>query len=160
MIKKKAFTLIETLISSEIFAFIAIIGLMIISAITFSLFTGKVEITNRSTLNETVFYITREVQSAEGIKITDNGKCLKIKERGHDGYNLEYFITENYPTDYLAFKGKRLLDIDAVKSKFCFEGELVRIELYAVQNNIETDQRTKPFVFKVKPRASYIAEEE
>ena len=160
MKKKKGFTLVETLISSGIFGMIAAIGISVISLITFTLFSGQIESSNRSNINETVYYLTREVQSAEEIRITESGKCLEIKERGQSGFNLTYSIVENYPTDYLAFKGKRLLDIDAEASGFYLENGVLRVEIGAVNNNIETNQRKKAFVFTVKPRASWIGEAE
>ena len=100
----------------------------------------------------------REVQSAEGIKISNSGKCLEIKERGSSGYNLMYSIVEEYPADYLAFKGKRLIDIDAEASNFYFEDELLKICLGTVKNNIETDQREKEFVISVLPRNDCVKE--
>lgn len=160
MKKKKAFTLIETLISSGIFGAIAVIGISVISLITFTLFSGQIESSNRSNLNETIYYLTREVQSAESIRITDGGKCLEIKERGKSGYNLKYSIVESYPADYLAFKDKRLLDVDADTSDFSFENGILKVELGTVKNHIETNQRQKPIVFTVKPRSSFIGEAE
>ncbi len=160
MRKKEAFMLTETLISSGIFSMIALIGISVISLITFTLFSGQTESTNRSNLNETIFYLTREVQSAEGIRITEDGKCLEIKGRGRSGYNLKYSISEGYPSDYLAFNNKRLFDIDAETSRFCFENGLLRIELGTVKNNIEVNQREMPFVVTVKPRSTLFGEAE
>ena len=137
MKRKRAFTLVETLMSSAIFGMLAVIGLSAATLVSWTLFTGQAEGTNRSTLNETVYFITREVQSAEGIKISNSGKCLEIKERGSSGYNLMYSIVEEYPADYLAFKGKRLIDIDAEASNFYFEDELLKICLGTVKNNID-----------------------
>ena len=79
MKKKSAYTIIEMLFSSTIFGMLAVIGLSAVTLISWTLFTGQTEGTNRTTLNETVYYITREVQSAEGIRISDGGKCLEIK---------------------------------------------------------------------------------
>ena len=160
MRKKKAFTLIETMMSSGIFGMIAIIGISIISLITFTLFSGQVESSNRSSLNETIFYITREVQSAESVRITAGGKCLEIKERGQGGYNLKYSIVESYPADYLAFGDKRLFDLDADTSRFSYENGSLKIEIGAVKNNVETNQRQKPFVITVTPRSSFVGEAE
>ena len=85
MKKKRAYTLIETLMSSGIFAMLAVIGLASVSLITWTLYSGQTENTNRSSLNETVYFLTREIQSAEAIKISDGGKVLEIKERGDFG---------------------------------------------------------------------------
>ena len=158
MKKKRAFTIVETLFSSTIFGMLAVIGLSAVSLISWTLFTGQTEVTNRTTLNETVYFITREVQSAEGIRITDAGKCLEIKERGSSGYNLKYSIVEAYPADYLAFKDKRLLDIDAEDSEFLFEDGLLKLNLGTVKNAVETNQQKKNFEISILPRSNCVKE--
>ena len=159
MRKKKAFTLVETLMSSGIFGMIALIGLSVISLMTWTLFSGQIESTNRSSLDETVYYITREIQSAEKIKITDDGKTLQIKERGSSGYNLKYSITEGYPSDYLAFGDRHILDISADESGFTYENGILEVELKTVKNNIEANQRRKPFSVSVRPRCECVWED-
>lgn len=137
---------------------LAVIGLSTVTLISWTLFTGQTEGTNRTTLNETVYYITREVQSAEGIRISDGGKCLEIKERGSSGYNLKYSIVESYPADYLAFKDKRLIDIDADESEFLFEDGLLKLNLGTVKNDVEENQRKRDFEISVLPRSNCIKE--
>lgn len=158
MKKKSAYTIIEMLFSSTIFGMLAVIGLSTVTLISWTLFTGQTEGTNRTTLNETVYYITREVQSAEGIRISDGGKCLEIKERGSSGYNLKYSIVESYPADYLAFKDKRLIDIDADESEFLFEDGLLKLNLGTVKNDVEENQRKRDFEISVLPRSNCIKE--
>ena len=158
MKKKSAFTLVETLFSSAIFGMLAVIGLSAVVLISWTLFTGQTEGTNRTTLNETVYYITREVQSAEGIRISDDGKCLEIKERGSSGYNLKYSIVESYPVDYLAFKDKRLIDIDADESEFLFEDGLLKLNFGTVKNDVEENQRKRDFEISILPRSNCIKE--
>ena len=158
MKKKSAFTLVETLFSSAIFGMLAVIGLSAVVLISWTLFTGQTEGTNRTTLNETVYYITREVQSAEGIRISDDGKCLEIKERGSSGYNLKYSIVESYPVDYLAFKDKRLIDIDADESEFLFEDGLLKLSLGTVKNDVEENQQKRDFEISILPRSNCIKE--
>lgn len=158
MKKKSAYTIIEMLFSSTIFGMLAVIGLSAVTLISWTLFTGQTEGTNRTTLNETVYYITREVQSAEGIRISDGGKCLEIKERGSSGYNLKYSIVESYPADYLAFKDKRLIDIDADESEFLFEDGLLKLNLGTVKNDVEENQRKRDFEISVLPRSNCIKE--
>ena len=46
MKKKRAFTLVETLMSSGIFGMIALIGLSVISLMTWTLFSGQIESTS------------------------------------------------------------------------------------------------------------------
>ena len=158
MKKKSAYTIIEILFSSTIFGMLAVIGLSAVTLISWTLFTGQTEGTNRTTLNETVYYITREVQSAEGIRISDGGKCLEIKERGSSGYNLKYSIVESYPADYLAFKDKRLIDIDADESEFLIEDGLLKLNLGIVKNDVEENQRKRDFEISVLPRSNCIKE--
>ena len=158
MKKKSAYTIIEMLFSSTIFGMLVVIGLSAVTLISWTLFTGQTEGTNRTTLNETVYYITREVQSAEGIRISDGGKCLEIKERGSSGYNLKYSIVESYPADYLAFKDKRLIDIDADESEFIFEDGLLKLNLGTVKNDVEENQRKRDFEISVLPRSNCIKE--
>ena len=158
MKKKSAYTIIEMLFSSTIFGMLAVIGLSAVTLISWTLFTGQTEGTNRTTLNETVYYITREVQSAEGIRISDGGKCLEIKERGSSGYNLKYSIVESYPADYLAFKDKRLIDIDADESEFLFEDGLLKLNLGTVKNDVEENQRKRDFEISILPRSNCIKE--
>ena len=158
MKKKSAYTIIEMLFSSTIFGMLAVIGLSAVTLISWTLFTGQTEGTNRTTLNETVYYITREVQSAEGIRISDDGKCLEIKERGSSGYNLKYSIVESYPADYLAFKDKILIDIDADESEFLFEDGLLKLNFGIVKNDIEENQRKRDFEISVLPRSNCIKE--
>lgn len=160
MKKKKAFTIVETLMSSSIFGMLAVIGISAVTLITWTLFTGQTEVSNRTTLNETVYYITREVQSAEGIRISEDGKCLEIKERGSSGYNLKYTIVESYPTDYLAFKDKRLIAVDADNSEFDFENGLLKLSLGTVKNDVEVDQVKKDFEISILPRSDCIKESE
>ena len=158
MKKKSAYTIIEMLFSSTIFGMLAVIGLSAVTLISWTLFTGQTEGTNRTTLNETIYYITREVQSAEGIRISDDGKCLEIKERGSSGYNLKYSIVESYPVDYLAFKDKRLIDIDADESEFLFEDGLLKLNLGTVKNDVEENQRKRDFEISILPRSNCIKE--
>lgn len=160
MKKKHAFTIVETLMSAGIFSMIIVMGISIAALITWLLFTGQTEYVNRADLNETIYYITREIQSAESVKISMSGKIIEIKERGSSDYNLRYSLVENYPVDYLAFNDKRLLDIDNDNSRFCTENGMIKIQLSIVKNNIETNQRGKEIEIAVKPRCSLYEEAE
>ncbi len=160
MKKKRAYTLIETLMSSGIFAMLAVIGLASVSLITWTLYSGQTENTNRSSLNETVYFLTREIQSAEAIKISDGGKVLEIKERGKGGYNLKYSLVDAYPVGYLAFRDKKLFDADAHSGGFSFRNGILTAEFKTFKNGIEVNQQTRPFVISIKPRCAYVSEAE
>ena len=58
MKKKHAFTLVETLMSSTIFGMLAVIGLSLVVLISWTLFSGQKESTNRSNFNETIYFVT------------------------------------------------------------------------------------------------------
>lgn len=160
MKKKRAFTLVETLMSAGIFGMLMVMGISIAALVTWLLFTGQTESVNRSDLSETVYYITREIQSAEAVKISESGKIIEIKERGSNGYNLKYSLVEHYPVDYLAFKDKRLLDIDADNSRIYTENGTIKIRLCIVRNNVETQQTGKVIEIAVKPRYEFYEEAE
>ena len=160
MKKKYAFTIAETMIASGIFSMIMVICLSIVSAISWLLFTGQTETHNRSNLNETVYYITREIQSAESIRISEDNKMLLIKEHGASGYNLKYPIIEDYPVGYLSFDDKKMLDVDYDNSSFSVSGEMINVRLCTVKNNLDTNQKGKTFEFSVMSRSICSEEEE
>lgn len=150
--KKRGFTVVEVLIASGIFAFIVTLGMAMIALMSGTLFTGQIESTNRSDLNDTVYYITREIQSAEGIKIENGGKKLSIKQSGDDGYRLVYELKEDYPTDALCFQGKKLMDVSYTESSFYAEGNSIYITLAVLKNDTEPDQSPKIVKLCVTPR--------
>jgi hypothetical protein len=118
------------------------------------LYDSQIESSNRTNLNDTIFYLTREIQSAEGVIISSEGKEMKIKQRGSEDYSLSYTITENYPVDYLAFKGKRLIDIDYDRSVFSFEGKKVVVTLRIVKNNRQLQQLPQEVHLDITPRGN------
>ncbi len=154
--RKKCFTVVEVLMASGIFSFIIIIGMGIASLMSSSLFTGQVESTNRSELNSTIFYITREIQSAEGVKIEESGKKLSIKKRGSSDYSLCYEICDDYPVGTLSYKGKRLLDLNYGESQFSYSGDAVLIEWTVMKNNTDVNQISRKVELTVTPRSEEV----
>lgn len=157
--KKKAFTLLEVLFASSIFSMILVIGLSVISMMSSSLYDGQIEETNRSEFNDIIFYLTREIQSAEMIKIEDDGKTVMIKQHGTDGYNMRYSLVEDYPTGYMSFNDKKIIDIDYDESKFYLDSDCVNVEISVVKNSIEPRQRGKKMSLAIMPRSNAILEE-
>ena len=157
--KKKAFTLLEVLFASSIFSMILVIGLSVTSMMSSSLYDGQIEETNRSEFNDIVFYLTREIQSAEKIKIEDSGKTVMIKQHGTDGYNMRYSLVDDYPTGYMSFNDKKIIDIDFDESKFYLDSDCVNVEISVVKNSIVPEQRGKKMSLKIKPRSNAILEE-
>lgn len=153
---KKAFTLVEVLFASGILSMVITIGISVLFLMNSTLYDGQIESTNRSNLNDMIYYMTREIQSAEGIKISGDGKTLKIKQRGGDDYSLIYKITDNYPVDYLSFKDKRLIDLDYAASGFAYEGGRVKVTLAIYKNNVKASRISQEFGFEVYPRSALV----
>lgn len=149
--RKRGFTVVEVLMACFILSFIIILSISIMAMINKTLYDGQTENQNRSSLSDNIFFITREIQSAEKILLTE--KSLKIKQLGVDGYNLEYTITDSEPFGSLNFKGKKMLDLDYDKSKFAIGDNSVRIELAVVKNNLDYKQVAKTISFNVAVRS-------
>ena len=156
MTKKKAFTLPEILIACTILSVITLSAVIVMGMMSGSLFTSQIESNNRTNLSESVFYLTREIQSAEGVKISESGKKLEIKQHGSSGYTLCYEIKEGYPTGKLSFKGKKMLDVDFVESKFETTDGKVIITLSVLENSTDVNQRGRSMVIEAVPRAEAV----
>ncbi len=151
MNKKKSFTLPETLIACMILSMIAAIGISQISLVSGILYAGQTETSNRSELSEIIFFMTREIRSAEDIRISEDGKTIEIKETGRDGYNLVYSFVKGYPTDYLAFKGKKMIDADHTESGFETDGGYIKITFAVLKNSVDVNQRPDIITVSVMP---------
>ena len=150
--RKKAFTLVEVLVASLIMSYIGLACISQIQLMSNTLYDGQTESTNRSKLNEEVFYITREIQSAEEIEMSD--KLLQIRETGHEDFNLVYEIKEDYPTDGLYLNGMKLIDISYEESTFVKDENTVIVRIAAVKNSTEPNQAPKMMEIKAVPRKS------
>lgn len=149
--RKRAFTLVEVMFSAGILTMVVGIAVSVLLLINKLLYDGQSENVNRENLSGTIYYLTREIQSAESVQI-EGGKNIRIKPRGDSGYTLEYAITEHYPVAFLAFKGKRLLDIDYENSSFSHDGNLIKIALSVYQNDTEVRQNARKIQFEIFPR--------
>ncbi|OQB12864.1 MAG: hypothetical protein BWY15_02013 [Firmicutes bacterium ADurb.Bin193] len=156
---KKAFTYVEVLMAAGILSMVITIGLSLLLLMNQSLYDGQVESSNISNLGNTIYYITREIQSAEGIKISADGKKLTIKQRGSGKYSLTYSFVEHYPVSYLAFREKRLLDADYSKSGFSFDSKCLKITLAIYKNNTETNQIPQELEINILPRSKSVLTE-
>lgn len=156
MKKKKGFTLPEVLLACTMLAVIMLSSISVIAMMSGSLFTSQIESENRLSLSETIFYLTREIQSAEGVKISASGKKIEIKQHSSGDYDLCYEIKEDYPTGQLAFKNKKMLDINFTDSKFETTDGKVIITLSVVENSTDVNQRGKPMKFEAVPRAEAV----
>lgn len=157
--KKKAFTIIELLLATAIFSMIFMLGISQTVLVSEVLYDGQTEMTNRSDLNEVIFYMTREIQSAENIRITNNGKQLEIQESGRDSYNLVYSFCEGYPTDYLAFKDKKMIDVEYDECSFTQDKESIIAKVAVVKNSVTANQEPMLMTVRMTPRKSSTEEE-
>lgn len=147
--RKKGFTLVEVLIASTILSMVTLAGIGIIRLMSSTLFDGQLESSNRGGLNDLVYYISREIQSAEAIKVSQDGKSLKIKQHGGDDYTLVYEVKRNY----LAFKGKPLLDLEYEESSFSCQERGIKITLALYKNHININQIPHEISFVIYPRS-------
>lgn len=152
MKKKQAFTVIETIFAGGISAMIITIGMSVIGLMTFSLYTGQLENTYRSDLNSCIFYLSREIQSAETVIISDSGKKIEIKQHG-SGKNIEYTFKEGYPTGFLEYEGKKLIAVKYDDCLFSLSNNKVKIDIAIVGNNIEATQRPRLLSYEFLPRS-------
>ena len=152
MKKKTAFTLIETIFAGGISAMIITIGMSVIGLMTFSLYTGQLENTYRSDLNSCIFYLSREIQSAESVIISDSGKKIEIKQHGN-GKEIEYSFKEDYPTGFLEYEGKKLIAVKYDDCRFSVSNNKVNIDIAVVGNNTELNQKPRVLSYEVIPRS-------
>ena len=148
--KKNAFTLVETLTASLILSVIGLICISQIQLMSYTMYDGQKESSDRSGLNEFIFYITREVESAEKLNIMPDGKTIKIQEAGYDDFDLVYSVEEGYPKGKLMLNGTKILDIDYKNSIFSRDGNMVIITV---------SENGKTIRVKASPRKSFVWEE-
>jgi len=150
--KKTAFTFIETIFAGGISAMIITIGMSVIGLMTFSLYTGQLENTYRSDLNSCIFYLSREIQSAESVIISDSGKKIEIKQHGN-GKEIEYSFKEDYPMGFLEYEGKKIIAVKYDDCLFSLSNNKVKIDIVIVGNNIEANQRPRILSYEFIPRS-------
>ena len=155
--QKKAFTLVEVLVASSVMSVVMLAGISIMVLISSTLFKGQIEGRNRVNLNDNLYYITREIQSAQSVKVDIDGKTLKIMQLGGSAYSLEYSIQQNNVSGELHFNGKRMLDVDYGSSKFSINGNAIKVELALLKNNLDKRYISQPIAFEVMPRADNVA---
>ena len=72
MKKKRCFTIVEVLTASSILLVVVTAGISLLLLINTLLYDGQIESYNRTSLNDTIFYLTREIQSAECVIISSD----------------------------------------------------------------------------------------
>jgi len=154
--RKTGFTLVEMLIASSIISMVCLIGISIISTVSTTIYSGQTEMSGRISLSDNVYFLTRELQSAEAVLVSADGKRIKIKQRGSSDYSLEYEIKNEYPVGYFTFKGKRMFAVDYENSIFEIDEKSISIELAILNNNLNPNQMPQVTSFYVTPRSETV----
>ena len=149
--KRKAFTLPEILISGCIMAFVMLIGIGIMGAVSKTVFSGQTESKNRISFSDNIYYLSREIQSAEKIKISYDKKILQIKQQGSSNY-LKYEIKNDNPVSSFCFQNKKMFDVDYEKSNFDKNGISVIVTIATLKNDKENKQTPQTEVIHITPR--------
>lgn len=158
--KKRAFTMVECLVSAGIFSMLLGIGFSLVMLITSALYDGQTENKNRVDFYEVLYYISREIQSAEAIRISHDNKTIFIRQQGDDGFRLSYRFQEGYPTGGLFFQNKKLLAVCARQSSFLLTEGKVEITAAVVKNNTQPNQIPTVMHVSVAPRCMVTTEGE
>ena len=123
---KRAFTLTEVLIAMTSVSMIIMLCYAMLSTTSKTIVSEYNNVDNRDALYSNINYITREIQSAEAIKVMNNGKELHIRQVGTDSddYTIRYEIREGNPFGALYISNtdgsnsSKLMDIVYETSKF------------------------------------------
>lgn len=157
--RKKGFTMVEILITSSIMGLIMFLSFSLMWLMTTTLYDGETERHNRSNMTDNIYYITREIQSAEAIKVSADLKTLKIKQRGSSDYSLVYSVVNGIPTGGFYFKSKKMLDLDYAQSKFEIDEKTVVITLAVYKNNLDFNAKPQIMKLEVVPRSNEVSME-
>lgn len=150
--RRKGFTIIELLVAAAIMSIILLVGVSVMKMMTATLYDGQIESHGRINLMDNIYYMTREIQSAELIQISSNCKSMKIKQRGDSDYNIEYTIADGVPCGNLNFQSKSMLYLDYNQSKFEVCENKVKITLAVYKTNLDYQAKPQLVVFEVSPR--------
>lgn len=152
MRKKHAFTLAELTIV------MIVIPMMILSAVSLLLaasdfaYTTQVESSNIHGTYDNIYCITREIQSAEYISVSDNGKKLEVRQKGMADIDI-YEIKENEAGGHLEYNNQDILYINSSQSSFRVDGRNIKITLSVISDDIIHRQNQKNIEFTVVPRS-------
>lgn len=154
----KGFTLMETIISLVILAAITLIIMPLTYETTHMVYTSQIEVQERNDISYYIFYLTREIQSAEKIKISD--KELQIMQTGDNDYTLKYCIKENGEFDELYLNDKKLAVVDYDKCFFKTNDKCITVALAVPENNIDYGSIQRMITFSVFPRKDKVIVQE
>lgn len=151
---KRGFTIIELIISLAVFGSVLAIILSVTYAMAHTLYTGQIEMQSRSDVSYYMFYLTREIQSAEKIKVSD--KRLQIMQAGDSYYTLDYKLNEKGEFDELVLNGKKIAVINYDDSNFSKNANLIKIKLAVLENNVDYNGNQRIITFSASPRADNV----
>lgn len=151
---KKGFTIIELIISIAVSCSVVAVILSVSYIITHTLYTGQISMQSRSDISYYMFYLTREIQSAEKIKISD--KRLQIMQAGDSDYTLDYKIVENGEFDELVLNNKKIAVINYDESIFSEDDGIIKINLAVLDNNVDYNGIERMVTFSVSPRTENV----
>lgn len=150
---RRGFTIFETLIATAVMSMILLAGVSVMKMMTAALYDGQTESRGRISLSDNIYYMTREIQSAESIQISADCKTLKIKQRGSSGYCIAYIITDGVPAGSLNFQSKTMVYLDYGQSRFEFSGNRVKITLAIYKTNLDYQAKPQVITFEALPRS-------
>lgn len=150
--RRNAFTLTEVLLASSILSIVIAVLMSVMVLCTSTLYDGQIESKNRINLTDNLYYITREIQSAQAIKVSTDGKTLKIKQFGSSDYSLIYEIIKKYPASEFSFKGKKMFDIKYEYSNFWVDNNKVRVCLAVLKSSLDLKAIPKIIEVEITPR--------
>ncbi len=154
--KRKGFTIIEILVATAVMSIVLLAGISVMKLMTAALYDGQTESRGRISLTDNIYYMTREIQSAESIQVSADLKTLKIRQRGGT-YNVEYTIVHGVPAGCLNFKTKPMLYLDYDQSRFEIEEGKVKITLAIYKTNLDYKEKPKVIVLEVLPRSHEVS---
>lgn len=156
--KRAGFTLPEVLVSTSIIGIILLCSISLMALVSSALFDSQTEARNRSNLADNVYYITREIQSADSVKLSADNKTLWIRQRGTSAYTLVYTIKDGIPTGSFCFQDQKMMDVDYQQSTFQVMDETLQIVLAVYKTDLEYGGEPKRIVMNIMPRCAFDVE--
>lgn len=123
---KAAFTITEVLVATISISLIITMCCAMMSTMSSTVVSEYNNVDNRDALYSNLSYITREIQSAEAVKLSNGGKKISIRQKGtdFDEYTVNYEIKDGEPFGGLYISGrsggdgKKIMDLDYTGSSF------------------------------------------
>ena len=123
---KSAFTIVEVLVATISISLIISLCCAMMATMSNTVVSEYNNVDNRDSLYDNLSYITREIQSAEAVKLSNGGKKISIRQKGtdFDEYTVNYEIKDGEPFGglYISGKsggeGKKIMDLDYAGSSF------------------------------------------